>query len=121
MKKVGVLLLMLCLAAMPLMANNGVLYNNATRLAGLLADTQDKATIPAAAWKSIANEATTYTGRLYLNRTPKTSDDVKAARKHVLEMHDAALKGDADGAKSHAALALPFVYQLIDWSAPPKA
>jgi hypothetical protein len=120
MKKVGILLLMLCLAAMPLAANNGVLYNNATRLAGLLADTQDKATISAAAWKSIANEALTYTGRLYLNRTPKTATDVKEARKHCLEMHDAAEKGDADGAKSHAALALPYVYKVIDATAPAK-
>jgi len=26
------------------------------------------------------------------------------------------MKGDADGARTHAGLALPFVYQLIDWS-----
>jgi hypothetical protein len=29
-------------------------------------------------------------------------------------MHKAAMKGDADGAKSHAAMALPYVYQVID-------
>jgi len=115
MKKVVGLLLLLSLLAMPLAAS---LYSDATRLAGLLADTQDKATISAAAWKSIANEATTYTGRMYLHRTPKTSDDVKAARRHVLEMLDAAEKGDADGAKSHAGLALPYVYKVIDATAP---
>ena len=38
------------------------------------------------------------------------------ARAHVREMHKAAMKGDADGARTHAGLALPFVYQLIDWS-----
>ncbi len=118
MKKVGLLLLMLCLMAMPLAANNAVLYDNATRLASLLADTQDKAMISTDSWKKIANEALTYTGRLYLNRTPKTDTDVKAARKHCLEMHHAALKGDADGARSHAAMALPYVYKVIDATAP---
>jgi len=120
MKKVGVLLLMLCLAAMPLAANNAVLYENSTRLASLLADTQDKATISADSWKRIANEALTYAGRLYLNRTPKTDTDVKEARKHCLEMHTAALKGDADGAKSHAARALPYVYKVIEATGPKK-
>jgi len=38
------------------------------------------------------------------------------ARAHVREMHKAAMKGDAEGARAHAAMALPFVYQLIDWS-----
>ena len=120
MKKVGVLLLMLCLAAMPLAANNASLYDNANRLASLLADTQDKATIGAASWKTIANEGLTYTGRLYLNRTPKTDADVKEARKHVKEMYNAAMKGDADGAKSHAGMALPYVYKIIDATAPKK-
>ena len=117
MRKIAVLLLLLSIVAMPLAAS---LNSDATRLAGLLADTQDKATISAAAWKSIANEATTYAGRLYLHRTPKISDDVKAARRHVLEMLDAAEKGDADGAKSHAGLALPYVYKVIDATTPKK-
>jgi DNA-binding GntR family transcriptional regulator len=117
MKKVAVLLLLLSIVAMPLAAS---LHTDATRLASILADTQDKASISPAAWKTIANEALTYAGRLYLHRTPKVSDDVKAARKHVLEMHDAAEKGDADGAKSHAALALPYVYKVIDATAPKK-
>ena len=117
MKKVGVLLLLLCSMAMPMAAG---MYDDATRLASLLADTQDKASISPAAWKTIANEATTYTGRMYLHRTPKTSDDVKNARKHVLEMHDAALKGDADGARMHAGLALPYVYKVIEATTPKK-
>jgi hypothetical protein len=120
MKRLGVLLLMLCLTAMPLAANNAVLYDNANRLASLLADTQDKASIGADSWKKIANEALTYTGRLYLNRTPKTDTDVKEARKHCLEMNHAAMKGDVDGAKSHAAMALPYVYKIIDATAPKK-
>ena len=118
MKKVGVLLLLLCLTAVPMAAAS--LHDNAERLAGLLADTQDKASISPAAWKTIANEATTYTGRMYLQRTPKTSDDVKNARKHVLEMHDAAMKGDAEGARAHAGMALPFVYKVIDATKPKK-
>jgi hypothetical protein len=111
MKRVAGFLLLLCLVAMPLAAS---LNSDATKLAGLLADTQGKATINAQTWKAIANEATTYAGRLYLHRTPKVSDDVKAARKHVLEMHTAAEKGDADGAKAHAGMALPYVYKVID-------
>ena len=117
MKKLIGLLLLLCFTALPLAAG---MYSDATRLASLLADTQDKATLSAAAWKEVANEATTYTGRMYLHRTPKISDDVKAARKHVLEMHDAALKGDAEGAKMHAGLALPYVYKVIEATAPKK-
>lgn len=117
MKKFVGLLLLLCFVAMPLAAS---LHDDATRLASLLADTQDKATLSAATWKAVANEATTYAGRLNLHRTPKTSDDVKAARKHVLEMHDAAMKGDADGAKAHAGMALPYVYKVIDATAPKK-
>src|SRR6266498_774060 len=117
MKKVGLLLLVLCLTAMPLAAS---LYDDATRLASILADTQDKATISAASWKTIANEALTLAGRLYLHRTPKTDTDVKEARKHVKEMYNAAMKGDADGAKSHAALALPCVYKIIEATGPKK-
>jgi DNA-binding GntR family transcriptional regulator len=117
MKKFVGLLLLLCFVAMPLAAS---VNSDATRLASLLADTQDKATISAATWKAIANEATTYAGRMYLHRTPKISDDVKAARRHVLEMLDAAEKGDADGAKSHAGMALPYVYKVIDATMPKK-
>ena len=95
-------------------AHHGGAFDDATRLAALLADTQDKATISPATWKIVANDALTLAGRLYLSRTPKTDKDVKEARKHVREMHDAALKGDADGARSHAALALPYVYKVID-------
>jgi hypothetical protein len=121
MKKVGVLLLMLCLAAMPLMANNAVLYDKATHLASLLADVQDKsATFSADTWKHVANEALNDAAKLYLNRTPKTDSDVKEARKHVREMYNAAFKGDAEGARSHAALAQPYVYKVIDATAPKK-
>jgi hypothetical protein len=121
MKKVGLLLLMLCLMAMPLAANNAVLYDRATRLASLLTDVQDKsATFSADTWKHVANEALNDAAKLYLNRTPKTDSDVKEARKHVREMYNAAFKGDAEGAKSHAALALPCVYKIIDATAPKK-
>lgn len=117
MKKWVGLLLLLCFVALPLAAG---LHDDANRLASLLADTQDKATLSAAAWKSIANEATTYAGRIYLHRTPKTNDDVKNARKHVLELLDAAEKGDAEGARAHAGMALPYVYKVIEATAPKK-
>ena len=38
----------------------------------------------------------------------------------AMEMHHAAMKGDADGAKSHAALALPYVYKVIEATGPKK-
>ena len=117
MKKAAALMLLLCVVAAPLAAS---IYSDATRLAAILADTQDKASISPAAWKSIANESLTYAGRLYLHRTPKTSDDIKAARRHLLDMHDDALKGDVDAAKSQAALALPYLYKVIDATAPKK-
>lgn len=95
-------------------------FADSTRIAAILEDTQGKATIDAPAWKRIANEANALANRIYADTTGNTTAH-KAARElrtHVREMRTSALKGDADGAKSHAALALPFAYQLIDWSAP---
>ena len=90
-----------------------------TRLAGLLADTQGKATLGPASWKAIANEANALANKLYAaaSSNAKARKLAADARTHVREMHKAAMAGDAEGAKAHAGMALPFVYQLIDWSA----
>jgi len=118
MRKVGVLLLMLCVLATPLLAASA--YDNATRLAALLADTQGKASLSATSWKAIANEANATSNKLYASTKGKNHTAAKEARTHVREMHKCAMKGDADGAKSHAGMALPYVYQVIDATAPAK-
>jgi len=40
----------------------------------------------------------------------------KNARMHVREFREAAMNGDAAGARDHASQAMQFVTQLIDWS-----
>ena len=101
-------------------SSNQAVWTDATRLAALLSDSQGKVAINAAAWKVVANEANTLANRLVArsgsNATARKA--ASAARMHVREMRTAAMAGDADGAKTHAGMALPFVYQLIDWSAP---
>ncbi len=89
-------------------------YQYATRLAALLQDTQGSATLDAATWKKIANEANALANRL------PASKDGREARTHVREMRKAAMKGDADGAKSHAGMALPYVYKVIEATGPKK-
>jgi hypothetical protein len=89
-------------------------YGYATRLAALLADTQGRATLSAASWKAIANESNSLANKLYASARGKSRTAARDVRTHVREMHKAAMKGDADGAKSHAAMALPYVYQVID-------
>jgi cytoskeletal protein RodZ len=97
--------------------NRTRVWNDATRLAAILTDAQDtKVTFSADAWRVTANEANMLANRIYASsggRSP--AGDL---RKHIREMRDAALKGDADGARSHASLAMPFATQLIDWSMP---
>ena len=100
--------------------SGGHAYDYATRLASLLADTQDKAALSGAAWKSIANEANALANKLYASTSGKWRTDAKEARTHVRLMHEAAMKGDADGAKSHAGMALPYVYKIIDATGPKK-
>src|SRR5436190_129271 len=93
-------------------------HTDAARLAALLADTQGKVAIGAPTWKVVANEANSLANKLVgaTAGTPAARKLAMDARGHVREMHAAAMKGDAEGAKTHAGLALPFVYQLIDWS-----
>src|SRR5215212_3186732 len=112
------ILIVLCFAAMPAFAQKARVHDYSTRLAALLADTQGKATIGPAGWKAIANEANALANKLYAASSvnAKARGLARDARAHVREMHKAAMKGDADGARAHAAMALPFVYPLIDWS-----
>ena len=101
-------------------SSSQAVWTDATRLAALLSDSQGKVAINAAAWKVVANEANMLANRL-VSRSSGNATGRKAAseaRMHVREMRTAAMAGDADGAKNHAGMALPFVYQLIDWSAP---
>lgn len=97
-------------------------YDDSTRLGSLLIDTQGNASLTPEAWKKVAGEAMSLANKEYGacaasgSSTARTA--AKEARTHVRELHAAALKGDADGAKSHAGMALPYVVQIIDWSTP---
>lgn len=116
-------LLLFLLCALPLFAAPPAktrVYNDSTRLASLLHDAQSKASLTPASWKVIANEANALANRIYANARGEARPIARDARTHVREMHHAAMAGDAAGAQSHAGMALPFVYRLIDWSAPAK-
>ena len=98
--------LILCLMAMPLTAQT----NDVSRLQAILLDAQDtKVTFSADAWRVTANEAAALANRIAANSKSSAARDL---RTHVRQMRDAALKGDADGARSHAGMALPFANQL---------
>jgi hypothetical protein len=85
--------------------------NDVTRLSAILLDSQNqKVTISAEAWQKTANEA-----KWLANRIAASAGGKKAARElrtHINEMHSEAMKGNLDGARSHAAMALPYAYQL---------
>lgn len=97
-------------------------YADASRLAALLDDAQTNITVSSDVWKVVANEANSLANRLYgstaVNATARAA--ARDARVHVRKFRDAALAGDAAGARTHASEAMPFVTQLIDWSAPAK-
>ena len=121
MRKTLSLLLLLC--ALPLLAAPPAkmrVYDDSTRLASLLQDAQSKASLSPATWKAIGNEANALANRIYANARGDARPIARDAREHVRELHHAAVAGDAAGAQSHAGMALPFVYKLIDWSSPPK-
>lgn len=92
--------------------------NDASRLAGLLRDAQTTVSVNADVWKTVANEANSLANRLYGetsgNATARAA--AKNARMHVREFREAAMNGDAAGARDHASQAMEFVTQLIDWS-----
>lgn len=95
------------------------IWNDSTRLQALLLDVNSSAMVSAAGWRTVANEANAVANRLYANSGSWAAARpiARDARLHVREMHAAALKGDAAGARAHAKMALPFVNQLVDWSA----
>jgi hypothetical protein len=93
-------------------------WADVTRLSAILIDTQNqKVDIPADAWQKTANEANALANRIAMNAGGQKA--ARELRTHIHEMHSAAMSGDADGARAHAAKALPYAFQLIDWSAPP--
>ena len=118
MKTLRWMFVLLSIAAVPAFGQKAKVHDYSTRLASLLSDAQGKAMLTPATWKAIANEANALANKLYASASmnKKARGLAGDARAHVREMHKAAMKGDADGAKAHAGMALPFVYQLIDWS-----
>lgn len=96
--------LVILFAALPVFAND------VSRLQAILLDSQNqKVTISADAWKVTANEANALANRIAASSKKKAARDLQT---HIREMRNAALKGDADGARSHAGMALPFANQL---------
>ena len=115
------ILLALCsLFVLPLYArpkltkhSDTAVHDDTARLAAILSDTQSTSSISPKSWKAIAGEANALANKVYARSKGDQRKTAGELRKHVREMHAAAMKGDVDGAKSHAALALPYAYQLI--------
>lgn len=95
------------------------LWNDATRLQALLADASHTANFGPGVWRTVGSEAMVLSNRIYANSgsSPAARKLAREARSHVREMRAAAMNGDASEARSHAALAVPLVNQLVDWSA----
>jgi len=95
-------------------------YNDATRLAALLQDAQTTDNVEATSWKVIANEANALANRLYgyTGGSATARAAARDARTHVRQFRDAAMNGDAAGARTHATEAMEYVTKLIDWSSP---
>ena len=88
----------------------------ATRLAAILTDLQDpNANLSPDTWKKSAQEAYGLVLHIFTGAGTKAA---REARAHVKELRSAADKGDAAAARTHAAEALPFVYEVINASAP---
>ena len=114
-KIVRSVLIVLCICALPLFAqkSKASVSADAGRLATILTDAQDtKVNFSSDAWRVTANEANALANRIYSQSGGRA--EARDLRTHVRQMHDAALKGDADGARSHAGMALPFAYKLIE-------
>lgn len=106
----------LLLIALPLFADKAKVYVDATRLAAILQDVQDpNAKLSAEAWKKTAGEAYALSLNIFTGAGTKAA---REARAHVKQMRAAADAGNAEEARSHAAQALPFVYEVINASAP---
>ena len=115
-KIVRTALIVLCICGAPLYAKskkNSAVSNDAGRLAAILADAQNtKVNFSSDAWRVTANEANTLANRIYTRSGGRA--EARDLRTHVRQMHDAAMKGDASGARSHAGMAMPFAYKLTD-------
>jgi hypothetical protein len=115
-KIVSSVLVVLCICAAPLYAQstkNSAVSSDAGRLAAILTDAQNtKVNFSGDAWRVTANEANALANRIYTRSGGRA--EARDLRTHVRQMHDAAMKGDADGARSHAGMAMPFAYKLID-------
>jgi len=115
-KIVRTALIMLCICGAPLYAKskkNSAVSGDAGRLAAILADAQNtKVNFSGDAWRVTANEANALANRIYARSGGRA--EARDLRTHVRQMHDAALKGDADGARSHAGMAAPFAYKLAE-------
>jgi hypothetical protein len=101
-------------------ASRDSVYNDATRLGTLLRDVQANVPVRGETWNTVAGEATALANRLYARTSGDSRRLATNARKHVRLMATAARRGEAAEARTHASEALPFVHQLIDWSAPPR-
>ena len=113
------LLVALTLLATPTFAaSKARVQTDATRLASMLQDVQNKSTVSEAMWKTIANEANSLSNRIYgyTSGTTAARKLVRDLRTHVRAMRTSALAGNADDARMHASQALPIAYKLIDWS-----
>lgn len=121
MKRNTALLALVLIVAAPLFAQLTAkqrVYRDADRLAGLLHDVRVEVNMSPAMWRTIANEANVLANRIYANTT-RSATAHRAARDlrmHVRLMREAALKGDAAGARHHAAEAMPFVVTILDWA-----
>ncbi|HXI13533.1 MAG TPA: hypothetical protein VNM92_12965 [Thermoanaerobaculia bacterium] len=95
------------------------LWNDATRLQALLSDVSHTANFDGGVWKTVGSEALVLSNRIYANSGSSSAARklARETRTHVREMRNAAMNGDAAGARSHAAMAAPIVNQLVDWSA----
>ena len=124
-KALGLVLLSLCVAFVPVFAstqsskNKQRVWTDATRLAALLSDSQKNVNFDANTWRVVANEANMLANHIYASAGTKAARALATdLRTHVRQFRDAAMNGDASGARTHASEALPFAYQLIDWSSP---
>jgi hypothetical protein len=97
-----------------------IIWTDTTRLEALLTDAQTNVTVSADAWKRVGNEASALADRIYSHASGNAESRPAARdlRKHVHEMQAAAMAGDAAGVRTHAGMALPYAYKLVDWSTP---
>jgi hypothetical protein len=101
-------------------SNKGSVWNDATRLEALLTDAQTNVNVDGNSWKRVGNEANALADRIYAHASgnPTARSAAGDLRTHVRELRGAAMKGDAAGVRTHAGLALPYAYKLVDWSTP---